>query len=87
VTSHPVEASAFTTEAITEALSKGVAEVLEELTLDVMVAEVDPQCAGTMECHHDQLEKKSSRRNISIMWVQHFLPSDRASHSDNGLTN
>jgi hypothetical protein len=87
MTSHPVEASAFTMEAITEALSKSIAEVLEELALDAMVAEVNPQRAGMMECHHDQQEKKSSRRNKSTMRVRHFLPSDRASHRNNGLTN
>jgi hypothetical protein len=37
-TSHHVEASAFTTKAVTETLSKSVAEVLEELALNVMVA-------------------------------------------------
>jgi hypothetical protein len=64
-----------------------LSDVLEELTLDAMVAEVDPQRAGMMECHHDQLEKKSSRRNKSTMRVRHLLPSDWVFHSDNGLTN
>jgi signal recognition particle subunit SEC65 len=61
----------ITTKAVAAALAEDVADVLEELGLEVVVAEVNAQRAGTVECHHHKLEKKGSRRSNITARVRH----------------
>jgi hypothetical protein len=70
-TAVPIEVAAITTKAVAAALAKDVADVLEKLALEAVVAEVYAQCAGTAVCHPYNLEKKGSRRSIITARVRH----------------
>jgi hypothetical protein len=70
-TTVPVEVAAIATKVVAVALAKDVADILEKLALEAVVAEVYAQCAGTTVCHPYNLEKKSSRRSIITARVRH----------------
>jgi L-amino acid N-acyltransferase YncA len=67
----PVEIAAITMRAVAAALTEDIADVLEELGLEAVVAKVNAQRAGTVECHHHKLEKKGSRRSKTTVRVRH----------------
>jgi hypothetical protein len=64
MTAVPLVVAAITTKAVAATLAKDIADVLEKLALEAVVAEVYAQCAGTVVCHPYNLEKKGSRRSI-----------------------
>jgi hypothetical protein len=67
----PIEVVAITTKAVAAVLAKDVADVLEKLALEAVVAEVYAQCAGMVICHLYNLEKKSSQRSKITARVRH----------------